>query len=109
MLQSLTVLANLPDQTQVFCAHEYTQSNLNFALHVTPNNLQLIDYAHKVNQLRSQNIPTIPSTIATEKAINPFLRCHINETQVAISTEYKIVNIDDIQTFTLLREWKNQF
>ncbi|MBB1383745.1 hydroxyacylglutathione hydrolase, partial [Shewanella sp. SR41-2] len=53
--------------------------------------------------------PTIPSTIATEKAINPFLRCHINETQVAISTEYKIANIDDIQTFTLLREWKNQF
>ncbi|WP_350977990.1 hydroxyacylglutathione hydrolase [Shewanella sp. AC34-MNA-CIBAN-0136] len=109
MLQSLTMLANLPDQTQVFCAHEYTQSNVDFALHVTPNNSQLIDYAHKVGQLRSQNIPTIPSTIATEKAINPFLRCHLNETQVAISTEYKITNIDDIQTFTLLREWKNQF
>jgi hydroxyacylglutathione hydrolase len=109
MLQSLTMLANLPDTTQVFCAHEYTRANLNFALHVTPNNLQLIDYANKVDQLRSQNKPTIPSTIATEKAINPFLRCHLNETQVAISTEYKKTNIDEIQTFTLLRQWKNQF
>ncbi|MGI2169857.1 hydroxyacylglutathione hydrolase [Shewanella sp. MF05960] len=109
MLQSLKMLANLPDNTQVFCAHEYTRANLDFAQHVTPHNHKLNEYAAKVDQLRSRNIPTIPSTIATEKAINPFLRCHLNETQVAISNHYNIVNIDEIQTFTLLREWKNQF
>lgn len=109
MLQSLKMLATLPDITQVFCAHEYTRANLDFAQHVTPNNQKLNEYAEKVDQLRSQNIPTIPSTIATEKAINPFLRCHLNETQVAISNHHNIANIDEIQTFTLLREWKNQF
>jgi hydroxyacylglutathione hydrolase len=109
MLQSLKMLATLPDITQVFCAHEYTRANLDFAQHVTPNNQKLNEYAEKVDQLRSQNIPTIPSTIATEKAINPFLRCHLNETQVAISNHHNIANVDEIQAFTLLREWKNQF
>ena len=109
MLHSLTMLANLPDKTLVFCAHEYTRSNLDFALHITPKNLHLIDYANKVDQLRSQNKPTIPSSIATEKAINPFLRCHLNETQVAISAKGGLDNINDIQSFTLIREWKNQF
>ncbi|GGB49034.1 hydroxyacylglutathione hydrolase [Shewanella inventionis] len=109
MLQSLKMLAQLPDNTEVYCAHEYTRANLNFAQQVTPNNIELNKYSQKVDQLRSQNIPSIPSTIAIEKAINPFLRCHINETQVAISNEYKIPNIDEIQTFTLMREWKNNF
>ena len=109
MLKSLNLLAALPDNTQVFCAHEYTLANLAFAQHVIPHNSKLNQYALKAAHLRSQNKPTIPSTIALEKAINPFLRCHLNETQVAISSKYNIENIDDIQTFTLLREWKNQF
>jgi hydroxyacylglutathione hydrolase len=109
MLTSLTSLAQLPGNTKVYCAHEYTTANLDFALHVTPNNQQLIEYAVKVKQLRADNIPTIPSTINTEQAINPFLRCHLNETQIAISAQFKTDKIDIIQSFTQLRRWKDHF
>ncbi|WP_350431035.1 hydroxyacylglutathione hydrolase [Shewanella sp. H8] len=109
MLKSLSMLAQLPDDTKVYCAHEYTQANIDFALHVTPKNQQLIEYADTVKRLRAQNIPSIPSSIGIEKAINPFLRCHINETQLAISAHFKLNKIDTIQTFTKLRLWKDSF
>ncbi|MGX9459689.1 hydroxyacylglutathione hydrolase [Shewanella sp. A14] len=109
MLTSLSMLAHLPDSTRVYCAHEYTQANIEFALHVTPNNQQLIDYADTVKQLRVKNSPSIPSSIRIEKAINPFLRCHLNETQIAISTQFGLDKIDTIQTFTKLRQWKDSF
>ncbi|GGP41662.1 hydroxyacylglutathione hydrolase [Shewanella algicola] len=109
MLQSLKMLARLPDDTLVYCAHEYTRANLDFALHLDSTNPELIEYSTKVDHLRAKNIPSIPSTIAIEKAINPFLRCHKNAIQVAISAQFNIANIDEIHTFTLLRQWKNSF
>lgn len=75
MYSALNRLASLADSTKVYCAHEYTQSNLTFALVVDPENKKLLDYTKQVSKLRQQGLPSLPSTIGLEKAINPFLRC----------------------------------
>lgn len=67
MYQSLNKLSELPETTRVYCAHEYTLANLNFALSIEPDNLELIDYYNHVKSLREKNKPSIPSTIAQEK------------------------------------------
>lgn len=68
------VLAALPGDTRLFCAHEYTASNLRFARHVDPDNQALIAYAAEVERLRAADEPTVPSTVALERQINPFVR-----------------------------------
>lgn len=76
MFESLNErLAELPQETRVYCGHEYTASNLRFAAHIEPDNLAIKARAEKVAELRSRGEPTIPSTIAEERATNPFLRC----------------------------------
>jgi hydroxyacylglutathione hydrolase len=75
MHSALSRLATLPAQTKVYCAHEYTQNNLTFAVHVDPDNKHLIDYVQHVAKLRQQGLPSVPTTIEQEMAINPFLRC----------------------------------
>jgi len=74
MWHSLQRLAALPDDTRVYCAHEYTQSNARFALALEPDNAALHRRAGEVDQLRAAGRPTVPTTIAAEKATNPFLR-----------------------------------
>ncbi|CAN6448887.1 unnamed protein product [Victoria cruziana] len=74
MFSSLSKLMAFPNDTRIFCGHEYTLSNAKFALSIEPKNEALQAYAAKVSQLRSSNIPTIPTTLETEKACNPFLR-----------------------------------
>ena len=74
MRHSLTRLAALPDETRVYCAHEYTQTNARFALTIDPENDALQAYAIEVDALRGRGEPTVPTTIAAEKAANPFLR-----------------------------------
>ena len=74
MWQSLQKLMALPDETTVYCAHEYTQSNAAFALSVEPENAALVARAEEIERLREQGIPTVPTTIGLEKATNPFLR-----------------------------------
>jgi hydroxyacylglutathione hydrolase len=74
MHQSLTQLSQLPHDTQVFCAHEYTLANLKFARSVEPNNEALSQYEQRCKELRSNAQDTIPSTISIERSINPFLR-----------------------------------
>lgn len=76
MWGSLQKLANLPDDTQIYCAHEYTLANLKFAAEVEPENKELIGRLTQVRQLRAQNKITLPTTIGLEKRTNPFLRCH---------------------------------
>lgn len=88
---SLQCLAELPDATSVYCAHEYTEANVKFALAVEPTNDALRQYADQVRALREHRLKTLPSTIGIEKAINPFLR--------AKSSEH----------FAELRRWKDQF
>lgn len=87
MWESLQKLAALPDDTQIYCAHEYTQANLEFALAVEPDNRLLANRFEQVKQTRAQGQITLPSTILMEKRTNPFLRCqHLG---VKIFTENK--------------------
>ena len=109
MLDSLDRLAALPGDTQVCCAHEYTLSNLRFALAVEPENASLRQYEQHCQQLRLHNKPTLPSLLNTELAINPFLRCRIPAVREAAVRFAGQPLIDDTQVFAQLREWKNQF
>jgi hydroxyacylglutathione hydrolase len=91
MYQSLHTLAELPSETKVYCAHEYTLANLAFAAAAEPDNDAIAWRTRLEFGKRSQGIPTIPSTIALEKSTNPFVRA------------------SDVAEFTRLREWKNNF
>lgn len=107
MHTSLSKLLALPEETEVFCAHEYTTSNVAFALAVEPDNEQLHQYRDEVNRLRAQKKPTLPSTIRREKWINPFLRT--GEPSVIRSVMNRTSQSDSLSIFTALREWKNEF
>lgn len=109
MLTSLTKLARLPEQTKVYCAHEYTQTNLNFALTVEPNNKDLIRYNDEVKTLRDNNQSTIPTSIRKEKLINPFLRSHEASIQSSAITFDSNTQANSLETFTTIRRWKDQF
>ncbi|HSC76515.1 MAG TPA: hydroxyacylglutathione hydrolase [Pseudomonadales bacterium] len=75
MYQSLSKLAALPDDTRVCCGHEYTLANLRFASFIEPDNDDIIEYQKRCENLREKKQPTLPSTMAQEKKVNPFLRC----------------------------------
>ena len=74
MWSSLEKLLALPDDTQIFCAHEYTQANAAFALSVEPDNPALVSRVAQIEALRARGVPTVPTTMALERATNPFLR-----------------------------------
>ena len=74
MWMSLQKLMKLPDHTRIYCAHEYTQANVRFALTVEPHNEALVARARDIDRLRAASKPTVPTTIGLEKATNPFLR-----------------------------------
>lgn len=113
MLLALSKIASLPDNTKVYCAHEYTQSNLHFAKAVEPNNKSLSLYIDQVNTLRKNNQSTIPTTIQLEKSINPFLRsAHDEVIHSALAFDKSLKNkeiVNDLDVFTAIREWKNIF
>lgn len=108
--ESLGKLAALPDDTQVFCAHEYTLSNLRFAQAVEPGNTALAQRVDVEAAKRARNEPTVPSTIGLEKATNPFLRYREPE---IIGTLVQQKGFDagapPVKAFAALREWKNTF
>jgi hydroxyacylglutathione hydrolase len=108
MLASLDKLAALPGDTRVCCAHEYTLSNLRFALAVEPGNADLMAYTNRCEELRAQHQPTLPSSIAMEKRINPFLRSREITVVDAVRTQQPAA-ADEIALFAALREWKNNF
>ena len=87
MWTSLQKLMALPDDTTIYCAHEYTQSNAAFALAVEPDNAALVSRAEEIDRLRKQGIPTVPTTIGLEKATNPFLRPDSPDLQRTIEME----------------------
>ncbi|WP_076413729.1 hydroxyacylglutathione hydrolase [Shewanella sp. UCD-KL12] len=109
MHESLSRLSQLPADTQVYCAHEYTLDNLKFALAVEPSNLNLQDYYSLCLNKRQQRIATIPSSIAIERNINPFLRCNIDTVASSVNQHFGTNNSDPQQVFTLLRQWKDNF
>ena len=110
---SLQRLALLPDNTGVYCAHEYTAANLRFALACEPDNPALQQRITATRQLRAANLPTLPSTIALEKATNPFLRCVRPEIIRTLQQRGMIGagehGIGELGVFTALREWRNRF
>jgi hydroxyacylglutathione hydrolase len=109
MLESLDKLAALPGSARVCCTHEYTLSNLKFALAVEPDNLELIHYTQRCEELRAQNLPTLPSTIEQEKRINPFLRTRQPGVARAVRAHSGAALHDDVAVFAAIRQWKNEF
>ncbi len=108
MLASLGTLAALPASTRVCCTHEYTLSNLRFARAVEPNNAALAQYQLDCLALRARGDITLPSSIALELQINPFLRS--NEPEVMASAQqFDPTAQDTLGVFTAIRQWKNQF
>ena len=108
MQASLETLAALPGNTRVCCTHEYTLSNLRFAREVEPDNTVLADYQTHCLALRAANVPTLPSNIAQERAINPFLRS--NQPTIAASAQrFDAAQAASQGVFATLRAWKNQF
>lgn len=105
MYHSLQKLAALPPTTKVYCTHEYTMQNINFALSFEPNNQTLIERFNKTKKLRELNIPSLPSTIELELASNPYLRC--NSKEIQSSLQFK--NASEIETFSKLREIRNHY
>jgi hydroxyacylglutathione hydrolase len=108
---SLTKLAALPDATQVYCAHEYTLSNLRFAREVEPGNAALLARISAETAKRAAGLPTVPSTIGLEKATNPFLRCEQTEIVESLRRAGRLrqEHPDPLAVFTALREWKNVY
>lgn len=103
MWTSLSKLRALPDDTTVYCAHEYTESNAKFALSVDANNAALRAYANDVTAKRQRGEPTVPTTIAKEKAANPFLRADDPTLQTFVGHSG-----DAVATFAEVRERKNR-
>lgn len=109
MRQSLARLAALPGATQIYCAHEYTQSNIRFALAVEPDNVALLKRSAEVECLRNAGQPTVPSTIAIEREVNPFLRWQAPAVIAAAQRVSGKPLTQPDEVFTAIREWKNRF
>lgn len=108
MLASLDKLAALPGNTVVCCTHEYTLSNLRFAMAVEPGNTDLADYQAQCIGLREQGRPTLPTSIAQELLVNPFLRTR-QATIMTAARHFDASARDDTTVFAAIRQWKNQF
>jgi hydroxyacylglutathione hydrolase len=109
MLASLSKLAALPDETKVYCGHEYTLANIRFARAVDPDNAALAAREARVRDLRAAGRPTLPSTLGEERATNPFLRC-AEPVVVESANKYLGSRIGDpVSVFAAIREWKNRF
>lgn len=108
MLASLGKMAALPDDTLVYCGHEYTLANIEFARKVDPANAALAAREERVRKLRAAGQPSLPSTLGEERATNPFLRC-AEPPVVESANKYLGSRIGDpVSVFTAIREWKNR-
>ena len=113
---SLNRLAALPENTRVFCTHEYTLSNLRFAMTVDADNSALNERVFVEQERRARNEPTLPSSIALERATNPFLRCAtagiVDSARTYANTQTTLGNAslsEEVNVFAALRQWKNEF
>ena len=109
MMSSLAKLARLPDDTRVYCGHEYTEKNLEFAATLESHNRDLDKRREEVRRLRQAGQPTVPSTIAVEKATNPFLRTDSAELRSAVRERVRGVADDPVAVFAAVRSLKDQF
>ena len=105
MWDSLSKLMALPDETLVYCAHEYTQANAAFALSVEPGNDDLQARVKEIANLRAQGMPTVPTTIGRERATNPFVRATSADLQATIG----LIGSDPVVVFAETRKRKDNF
>lgn len=109
MYTSLSKLAALPDETKVYCGHEYTLANIGFAKAVEPENRALGAREARDRKLRDAGKPTLPSTLGDEKATNPFLRCR-EPAVIESANKYLGARVaDPVRVFAAIRDWKNRF
>lgn len=109
MFHSLEKLRCLPDETLVYCGHEYTLNNLKFAARVEPSNTAIANMIDSVKKLIEFGKPSLPSILQLEKQINPFLRC--KEKTVINAAEARVGKqlLKEVEVFHVVREWKNSF
>jgi hydroxyacylglutathione hydrolase len=105
MFASLSKLAGLPGETRVFCGHEYTQANARFALTIEPNNTALKTRAARIDAQRAKGEPTVPATLALERATNPFLRAKERSVAQAVELDGR----DPVAVFAEVRARKDRF
>jgi hydroxyacylglutathione hydrolase len=106
MHRSLRRIVNLPDDTLVYCGHEYTAENLRFAASLEPSNGAVARAASRTDQLRAQGLPTVPHSIAVERAINPFVRTHSAELRQSLNLG---AGASDVEVLAAAREAKNNW
>ncbi|MGS2717522.1 hydroxyacylglutathione hydrolase [Eionea flava] len=110
---SLRRLAALPDNTRVYCAHEYTLANLAFAQAVEPDNIAIRQRLSAIQKLRADNQSSIPFTLSEEYQTNPFLRVHTDSVKKAITDYWQTIagdeTLNSAEFFAVLRKWKDQF
>lgn len=106
---SLQKLMALPDDTKVYCGHEYTESNLRFAITLEPKNHKLVSRFERVQALRARGVSTVPSTIEEEKQTNPFLRWDSKEIQGSLKSMHRDLRADPVSVFAQIRKLKDAF
>ncbi|KAL2608981.1 hypothetical protein R1flu_027554 [Riccia fluitans] len=105
MWNSLSKISQLPDETLIYCGHEYTLSNAKFAMSLEPTNETLSSHYEKIAQLRRKGLPTIPTTLGEEKKFNPFLRPSSLELRKALNLSR---SASDVETFAAVRSAKDR-
>lgn len=108
-VQTLDTLSQLPADTEIYCAHEYTLANLAFAQVVEPENLAIKEKIRWAQQQRAENKATIPTLLSNELATNPFLRTHIAAVQQAAEKKAGKQIISKEEVFAVIRGWKDNF
>ena len=105
MLNSLNKIKKLPKETKIYCGHEYTYKNAEFCLEHDVDNIDLKNKFEKIKKLRSQNLPTIPSSLDEELRSNIFLRCDQRELKIKLNMK----NQEDLEVFRKVRDLKDSF
>jgi len=109
MYQSLQKFAQLPNETLVCCAHEYTLSNIKFAQHIEPSNHDLSAWAQTAQKMRGEFIPTVPTTIGFEKKVNPFMRCNEPSMMKNIQKHVETPLQTSADVLAVIRKMKDSF
>ena len=105
MMETLNRLARLPDETVVYCTHEYTLDNLRFAVDLEPKNKELRSFQQLCEKRRDLGKPTVPTTIGLEKKLNPFLRVH----EPSVKQAAGLADGDLVDVFAEIRRRKDHF
>ena len=109
MHASLKKLMALPEDTKVYCGHEYTENNLRFAVTIEPKNYKLASRFERVQALRARGLPTVPATMEEEKQTNPFLRWDSKEIQANLKAGAPDLKSDPVAIFARIRKLKDAF